>query len=216
VLAGVPAAEALRPPRYVATARVLVPPRAEQTALFKLAPALGVTVSAARGSRLIVVENESADPSAAVAALSDALRAHAGDAIVIDAPRAAAKPLAFEGVVQAALVAAALSLFGACFLLGSRGTHIAKGMTQASHRNPPDRSAVRLALRLARYGQRTLLVDNGNGVRLVRIDEAAAGPKLDYVAALVGGALILARQSALPDLARRGAAWTNVPISRRR
>jgi hypothetical protein len=59
---------------------------------------------------------------------------------------------------------------------------------------PLDRSAVRLALRLASLGQRTLLVESGARVRVVRMQEAAQGPRLQYVAALANGTLILARR----------------------
>ena len=58
---------------------------------------------------------------------------------------------------------------------------------------PPDRSAVQLALRLAGVGERTLLVDSGAGMRVIRIQEAPRG-RLQFVGALAGGALILARQ----------------------
>jgi hypothetical protein len=61
-------------------------------------------------------------------------------------------------------------------------------------RAPLDRSAVRLALRLASLGQRTLLVESGARMRVVRMQEAAQGPRLQYVAALANGALILARR----------------------
>jgi hypothetical protein len=57
-----------------------------------------------------------------------------------------------------------------------------------------DRSAVRLALRLASVGQRTLLVERGNRMRVVRADGAAPPVRLQYVAALQKGALILARE----------------------
>lgn len=59
---------------------------------------------------------------------------------------------------------------------------------------PADRSAVRLALRLARLGQRTLLVESGAGMRVVRPQDAAQGPQLQFVAAQANGALILARR----------------------
>lgn len=61
-------------------------------------------------------------------------------------------------------------------------------------RAPLDRSAVRLALRLASLGQRTLLVESGARVRVVRLQDAAQGPRLQFVAALAKGALILARR----------------------
>jgi hypothetical protein len=59
---------------------------------------------------------------------------------------------------------------------------------------PVDRSAVRLALRLAKLGQRTLLVESGAGMRVVRPQDAAEGPQLQFIAAQSNGALILARR----------------------
>lgn len=55
----------------------------------------------------------------------------------------------------------------------------------------PGRSAVRLGLRLARFGEPTLLVEAGGRVRVARLEEAR-GAGLQYVGAL--GSLILARQ----------------------
>src|SRR5690606_23578420 len=55
----------------------------------------------------------------------------------------------------------------------------------------PGRSAVRLGLRLARFGEPTLLVEAGGRVRVARPGEAR-GAGLQYVGAL--GSLILARQ----------------------
>lgn len=59
---------------------------------------------------------------------------------------------------------------------------------------PADRSAVRLALRLAKLGQRTLLVESGAGMRVVRPQDAGEGPQLQFIAAQANGALILARR----------------------
>jgi len=53
------------------------------------------------------------------------------------------------------------------------------------------RTAVRLGLRMARFGQRTLLVESAGMVRVARAEDAAPG-QLQYVGAL--GNLILARQ----------------------
>lgn len=57
-----------------------------------------------------------------------------------------------------------------------------------------DRSAVRLALRLASVGQRTLLVERGNRMCVVRAEGAPPRVRLQFVAALQKGALILARE----------------------
>jgi hypothetical protein len=59
---------------------------------------------------------------------------------------------------------------------------------------PVDRSAVRLALRLAKLGQRTMLVESGARMRVVRPQDAATGPQLQFIAAQANGALILARR----------------------
>ena len=59
---------------------------------------------------------------------------------------------------------------------------------------PVDRSAVRLALRLAKLGQRTLLVESGQRMRVVRPQDAAQGPQLQFIGAHANGALILARR----------------------
>lgn len=59
---------------------------------------------------------------------------------------------------------------------------------------PADRSAVRLALRLAKLGQRTLLVESGAGMRVVRPQDAGERAQLQFVAAQANGALILARR----------------------
>lgn len=82
------------------------------------------------------------------------------------------------------------SLVGALLVLGVRRDSRLRSRVSG-------RSAVQLALRLARLGQRTMLVETrGGGVRVVRMEEAKNGPRLQYVAAIAGGALILARQSA--------------------
>lgn len=58
---------------------------------------------------------------------------------------------------------------------------------------PVDRSAVRLALRLAKLGQRTLLVESGARMRVVQPQEGGQGP-LQFIGARANGALILARR----------------------
>jgi hypothetical protein len=95
--------------------------------------------------------------------------------------------------VAAAVVGAALLLNGilpGAALLAGAPLLLARRRKRAG---PLDRSAVRLALRLAKVGQRTLLVETGSRVRVVRMQDAADGPRLQYIAALANGALILAR-----------------------
>ena len=61
----------------------------------------------------------------------------------------------------------------------------------------PDRSAVRLALRLARPGQRVVLVEMRAGYRVLPLDAAARRPgRLEILASLSRGALLLARERA--------------------
>jgi hypothetical protein len=88
--------------------------------------------------------------------------------------------LLLNGVLAGAALFATLPLL----LLGRKGRD----------EGPADRSAVRLALRLAKLGQRTLLVESGARMRVVTLQEAAQGPQLQYLGARANGALILARR----------------------
>ncbi len=104
------------------------------------------------------------------------------------------RPVILPLAVSGAILGAALLLNG---VLG--GAALFAGLPllffgRKGRDGPADRSAVRLALRLAKLGQRTLLVETGARVRVVTLQEAAQGPRLQYVAALAGGALILARR----------------------
>ena len=61
----------------------------------------------------------------------------------------------------------------------------------------PDRSAVRLALRLARPGQKVVLVEMRAGYRVLPLDAAARRPgQLEILASLSRGTLLLARERA--------------------
>jgi hypothetical protein len=67
----------------------------------------------------------------------------------------------------------------------------------------PDRSVVRLALRLAHPEQRVLLVEMAVGYRVVPADAPAARRgDLEVFGALSRGALLLARERGLPLLGR--------------
>jgi hypothetical protein len=57
----------------------------------------------------------------------------------------------------------------------------------------PSRSAVRLALRIARYGEKVVLVDTGRNIRIER-PGATRRPELQILASLAGGALLIARR----------------------
>lgn len=98
-------------------------------------------------------------------------------------------------VFGAALAANGLALPSAP-LLGSGSALLAAALALAPRRRARrvDRSAVRLALRLASFGERTVLVERGSRMRVVRLDGAAAPRGLQYVGALQKGALILARE----------------------
>lgn len=93
--------------------------------------------------------------------------------------------LLVNGIAEGAVLFAALPL----------------ALLRRANKAPLDRSAVRLALRLARLGQRTLLVESGERMQVVRAAEASRGPALQYVAAL--GPLILARVQGSAPAARR-------------
>jgi hypothetical protein len=56
---------------------------------------------------------------------------------------------------------------------------------------PPSRSAVRLALRIAAYGETVVLVDMGTNIRL---EHAGTGGDLQILGTRAGGALLIARR----------------------
>jgi hypothetical protein len=102
------------------------------------------------------------------------------------------RPVLLSVTIAAMILGAALLLNGVVY-----GAALFLPVLALSLRRPPrapddDRSAVRLALRLARAGEKTLLVESGSHVRVARIGEERAG--LQYVGALANGALILARR----------------------
>jgi hypothetical protein len=98
-------------------------------------------------------------------------------------------------VFGAALVANGLVLPSALLLAGGAAL-LAAALVAVPRRRARqiDRSAVRLALRLASFGERTVLVERGSRMRVVRLDGGAAPRGLQYVGALQKGALILARE----------------------
>jgi hypothetical protein len=57
----------------------------------------------------------------------------------------------------------------------------------------PSRSAVRLALRIAGYGEKVVLVESGTNIRIER-PGATRRPELQVLASLAGGALVVARR----------------------
>lgn len=58
---------------------------------------------------------------------------------------------------------------------------------------PLSRPAVRLALRIARYGEKIVLVDTGTTIRIEPAG-AARWPDLQVLGSLAGGALVVARR----------------------
>jgi hypothetical protein len=103
-------------------------------------------------------------------------------------------PVIFSVAVGASILGAALVLNGVV-----AGAALLAGLPLLLLRRrrrdgPVDRSAVRLALRLAKLGQRTLLVESGSGMRVVRPQDASHGPQLQFIGAKANGALILARR----------------------
>lgn len=110
--------------------------------------------------------------------------------------------VAFPMTVCCAVAGAALAanaLAGAsAWMLGAAAALLAAAAVllprRASTRAFGDRAAVKLALRLAGHGERTLLVEGATGLRVERIAEALQGGRLQYVAALANGTLILARR----------------------
>jgi hypothetical protein len=58
---------------------------------------------------------------------------------------------------------------------------------------PLSRSAVRLALRIAGYGEKVVLVDTGTNIR-IEPSSASRRPDLQVLALHAGGALVIARR----------------------
>jgi hypothetical protein len=103
-------------------------------------------------------------------------------------------PVTFSLAVLSAILGAGLLLNGVLAGAALFGGLPLVFLRRKKHEGPIDRSAVRLALRLARLGQRTILVESGTRMRVVNVQDLAQGAQLQFVGARANGALILARR----------------------
>ena len=175
---------AFLPVRYVAVARVLLPPAPLAIGPFVVkAATFDMSVSGEQGSRVLAIEHWGAEPRAAAAAVNAFLRTQLADGItVIDE---AGVP--FEQVGPGTQKKVAMGWLGVMLLV--------LAWVKKKKAKPSDRSLVRHALRFAQHGEKTLLIDTGEKLRVVLSREAAAAarPQLKILARLAGGALVVAR-----------------------
>lgn len=181
---------ALLPERYAAVARVLLPPAHSDIGPFVVkAATFDMSVSAEPGSRVLAIEHWAPEPRAAADAVNAFIaRQLTAEMTVIDAapvPYAPVGPGRFLRMLYALLASVVMVVL----FLKSRKLSL------------PDRSIVRHALRFARSGERTMLVETGG--RLVLAREPDADTRFQVLATFFGGSLIVARTVAVPR--RRGA-----------
>jgi len=177
---------ALLPARYAAVGRVLLAPAHSDIGPFVVkAATFDMSVSGEPGSRVLAIEHWAPEPHAA----ADAVNAFLGtrltaDMTVIDA---AAVPYAPVGPGYYLRL-----MYGLLGLLVLSMTFYWRGEKLVA----PDRSIVRHALRFAKSGEKTLLVETGG--RLVLARELDEGMRFKVLATFLGGSLILARTVAAP------------------
>ena len=177
---------ALFPVRYAAVGRVLLAPAHSDIGLFVVkAATFDMSVSGEPGSRVLAIEHWAPEPRAAADAVNAFLGAHlTADMTVIDA---AAVP--YSQVGPGTTLRFGYGLLGLLLL----------GMIfyrKAERRGVLDRPIVRHALRFARSGERTLLVETAG--RLVLARELDADARFKILATFLGGSLVVARTVAAP------------------
>jgi len=178
---------ALVPSRYVAVARVLTPPMPfDAGPLAARASSQDISVSGERGSRVLSLEHSAPEPRAAAAALNRFLERGlgGGEIVVVD----------WAGVPYAPLWPAPGLLWGLAALLAAGGALALKRRRVVPF---ADRALVRLAITVARLGNRALLIDTGAGFRLVLSRDVSAELRFEIVAHR--GPLVLAKLSPSGD-----------------
>jgi hypothetical protein len=180
------AVAALVPSRYVAVARVLTPPLPfDASALAVRAATQDISVSGERGSRVLSLEHTATEPRAAAAQLNGFLeRGLSGEIVVIDRAGVPFRPL---GPGRALLWGMALLLACSGLLLLRRRRAVSLA----------DRALVRLAITVAKLGNRALLIDTGGKFRLVLSREVSAGLQFEIIGQR--GTLVLGRLSPAGD-----------------
>ena len=176
---------AFLPVRYAAVGRVLLAPAHNDIGPFVVkAATFDMSVSGEPGSRVLAIEHWAPEPRAAADAVNAFLGARlSSDMTVIDRAAVPYAPVGPGRLLKTAYGFLGLVLLSFLFLR-TRKLSLA------------DRSIVRHALRFARSGERTLLVETHG--RLVLARELDADARFKIVATFLGGALILARTVAEP------------------
>ena len=192
---------ALAPVRYAAIARVLLPQAYGDIGPFVVkAAVLDMSVSGEPGSRILSIEHWDADPQEAAAAVNAFLRDRLpADLTVVDQAAVPYRPIGPGKAMRLVYGVLAVLFFTAMFF-----------RRRAQPRS--DRPLVRHALRFARSGEKTVLVEANGRLMLSRnAFSESANPEYRILATLLGGALIIARQeSRAVAVARRRSAGTVV------
>src|SRR3954468_18816784 len=175
---------AFMPVRYVAVARVLLPPAHTYIGPFVVKAAVhDISVSGEPGSRGLAIEHWDHDPHAAALAVNSFLRKQLGEGMsVIDEA-----PVPFTPIGPGRSMRVVYGFFGLLCL-----AFLIRSLQKAP---PPERALVRHALRFARNGEKAMLIDTGGRMRVVlsRAPKLGKAPELRVLATLAGGALIVAR-----------------------
>ena len=177
---------AFLPERYAAVARVLLPPAHSDIGPFVVkAATFDMSVSGEPGSRVLAIEHWAPEPRAA----ADAVNAFIGSQLTAEMTVIDAAPVPYAPVGPGKSLRTFYAVFG--FVLFALNFSFRKPRPKIF-----DRSLVRHALRFARHGEKTLLVETGG--RLVLARELDAGARLKILATFFGGSLVLARTVAVP------------------
>jgi hypothetical protein len=183
---------AFAPVRYAATARVLLPEAHSDIGLFVVkAAGFDMSVSGEPGSRVLEIGHWDREPHAAAQAVNEFLRTHlTAGMTVIDEAAVPYRPVGPDK--QARL---GFGFLAVLFLAGM--------LFRKKSKPNPDRSLVRHALRFARHGEQTVLVETQGRLVLSH----ASSPEYRILARLLGGALIVARLESRSVAVPRRRAW---------
>ncbi len=177
---------ALLPERYAAVGRVLLAPAHRDIGPFVVkAATFDMSVGGEPGSRVLTIEHWAPEPRGAADAVNAFLQRGLTDEMtVIDS---AAVPYSPVGPARSLRL-----LYGVLGLALLAGNFLFRG----SRKRAFDRNLVRHALRFAKHGEKTLLVETGGRIVLARGPDA--GARLKVLATFLGGSLIVARTVAVP------------------
>lgn len=190
---------ALAPVRYAAVARVLLPPGRSDIGPFVVkAATFDMSVSGEPGSRVLAIEHWGVEPRAAADAVNAfvASRLEEGMTLIDEAP------VPFTQVGPGTGLRLVYGFLAAALLAGC--------FVRTKKTFPSERSLIRHALRFVRNGEKAMLIDTGEEMRVVLSREAAqpAAPQLRILATFAGGRLVVAR------VERKSVAWPRRAASR--